>query len=115
PEEGAPVLRFGPPLVVRRCLLSEPVETLFGETEIDRADLVLDAPVPPRLSDLARQGADLPLDLLHDVADPREVGQREVQLLERLFLPGLVAHDPAASSKRNRRWPLSSESTLSTI
>ncbi len=67
---------------------------LLREPEIDRADLVPHAPVLARLPHLARQRAHFALDLADHVVHAREVGMREIELLERLFLAGLVAHDP---------------------
>jgi hypothetical protein len=98
------VQRGGDPFAAHRLLLPALVRVGLaaaqgrhlagGEREVERLRMVLEPLVAAGLAHLARQRAQLALDLEHDVVEPREVALGGVQLGEGFALAGLVLGDP---------------------
>jgi hypothetical protein len=82
------------PLVARLGLaFAQRVDGACGQRQVEVANVVAKPLEPARLADLARERAQLALDLEHDVVQAREVVFGGVQLAERFLLALLVLGD----------------------
>ena len=92
--DGAPAVFGLAPLLLKRAPgTREALQVLLGESQIQRLDLLAQTIEPPGLPHLPRKRPDLAFDLRDHVVHARQVREGQVQLLERLLLSGLVAHD----------------------
>src|SRR5439155_12623058 len=89
-RERAPAV-FGPGLLLvqRASGAGEAFVVLLRQTQVERLDLLAQTIEPPGLPHLPGERSNLALDLGDDVVHARQIGEGQIELLERLLLSGL--------------------------